>query len=192
MTFITFDARLPPTATLCMPGFPPSPRVRCRKACFTLPYLPPVRCVSAPVPRTPLRGLRVCVWPRRRPRSPVTFFWTRHASVTFGPFSYEPLRNRPTNRPIHGASLPGSRLTCAVARPCGNSPSPLHRAVWPRYGQAVGCQELHPYRPASRACLITLLKRSVASNSSSARRSSYKGSTNSAMPAAPGHTEHYG
>ena len=109
----------------------------------------------------------------------------------WAPFSYEPLRNRPTNRPIHGASLPGSRLTCAVARPCGNSPSPLHRADWPRYGQAVGCQELHPYRPASRACL-TLLKRSVASNSSSARRSSYKGSTNSAMPAAPGHTEHYG
>ena len=39
MTFITFDARLPPTATLCMPGFPPSPRVRCRKACINLPYL---------------------------------------------------------------------------------------------------------------------------------------------------------
>ena len=39
MTFITFDARLLPTATLCMPGFPPSPRVRCRKACITLPYL---------------------------------------------------------------------------------------------------------------------------------------------------------
>ena len=34
--FPSHRARPPPTATLCMPGFPPSPRVRCRKVFMLL------------------------------------------------------------------------------------------------------------------------------------------------------------
>jgi hypothetical protein len=49
-----------PTATLCMPGFPPSPRVRsCRKACITLPTLPTTLELSPYLPylRLPTYGI---------------------------------------------------------------------------------------------------------------------------------------
>ena len=39
MTFITLDARLPPTATLCMPGFPPRHVCVAEQEACVLPYL---------------------------------------------------------------------------------------------------------------------------------------------------------